>query len=490
MRISSDRDKNMNYKMIARVLGMVLVCLACLMILPIVTGFYYGETDAVSAFICVAAVTAFLGYICLRAKPESTELYAREGFAAVGLVWISVALLGSLPFYLSGDVPVFVDALFESVSGFTTTGATVLKDIEAMSRSCLLWRLFSQWIGGMGVLVFMLAVMPMSGEHSMHIMRAEFPGPAVGKLVPRARQTALILYLIYIGLTVLSMLAYKLSGISWYEALVHAFATAGTGGFSTRNGSLGAFGSLGIEMTASVFVLLFSINFNVYYCFLVRRTKAALKSEELRWFFAIIAFGVLTIALNLRGYYGSFMTALRHAFFNTSMSISTTSFSVADYTKWPQYSQLMLMLLMLIGGCAGSTCGGLKLSRFMVLIKSAASDLKGMVHPRSVNPVQIDGRRMKPEAVRAIQNYFFIYMMIIFVCTLLVSLDGFDAATNFSSALACLSNIGPGLGINGPYGDYSMFSPLSKMVLALVMLLGRLELYPLLALAAPSTWKK
>ena len=480
----------MNFKMIARMLGLVLVCLAGLMILPVVTGLYFHETDAAAAFLCVAVITALLGYFCLRSKPETTELYAREGFAAVGLVWLTVSLLGSLPAYLCGDIPSYVDALFESVSGFSTTGATVLTDMESMSRSCMLWRLFSQWIGGMGVLVFMMAVMPMSGEHSMHIMRAEFPGPSVGKLVPRARETAMILYLIYISLTAVSLVLYKIGGMSWYDSIVHAFATTGTGGFSTRAGSLGAWNSKLIEVFTAIMVLLCSVNFNVYYCLLVGKPKAAFKNEELRWFFIMVGFAVLTIALNLRSYYGSFGTALRHAFFNASMSVSTTSFSMVDYTKWPQYSQLMLCVLMFVGGCAGSTCGGLKLSRFMVLVKSAAADLRSMVHPRSVNPVQMDGKRMKPEAVKAIQNYFFIYVMIIFVCTLVISLDGFDAATNFSASLACLSNIGPGLGINGPYGDYSMFSDLSKMVLAFVMLLGRLELYPLLALMVPTTWRK
>ena len=463
--------------MVGRVLGMVLLCLAGLMLVPLLAGIIYGEN--VRPFVLCIALSLALGLALASIKPDSTELFARDGFLAVGLAWMLMSLLGALPYILSGDIPDFVDALFESVSGFSTTGATVLTDVETLSRSCMLWRLLSQWIGGMGVLVFMLAVMPMSGEHSMHIVRAEFPGPTVGKLVPRVRETAKILYLIYIGMTLLVFVLLACGGMSIYEALGHAFASAGTGGFSTRNASLGEFNSLYIEVVATVFELLFSVNFYIYYCILTGRAKSALRNEELHCFIGIVLFAVVSIAINLysRGYYGSIATALHQAFFNVSMSISTSSFATVDYTLWPQYSKWMLLMLMLIGGCAGSTCGGLKLSRAMILVKTALSDLRRMAHPRSVNPVQIDGKRVAPETVKAVHTYFVLYIFIILSCTLLISLDGFDTATNFSASLACLSNIGPGLGVNGPYGNYSMFSDASKLLLSFVMLLGRLEIF-------------
>ena len=480
----------MNYKMVGRVLGMVLLCLAGLMLVPLLAGIIYGEN--VRPFVLCIALSLALGLALASIKPDSTDLFARDGFLAVGLAWMIMSLLGALPYILSGDIPDFVDALFESVSGFSTTGATVLTDVEALSRSCMLWRLLSQWIGGMGVLVFMLAVMPMSGEHSMHIVRAEFPGPTVGKLVPRVRETAKILYLIYIGMTLLEFVLLACGGMSIYEALGHAFASAGTGGFSTRNASLGEFNSMYIEVVATVFELLFSVNFYIYYCILTGRARTALKNEELHCFVGIVLFAVVSIAINLysRGYYGSIATALHQAFFNVSMSISTSSFATVDYTLWPQYSKWMLLMLMLVGGCAGSTCGGLKLSRAMILVKTALSDLRRMAHPRSVNPVQIDGKRVAPETVKAVHTYFVLYIFIILSCTLLISLDGFDTATNFSAALACLSNIGPGIGVNGPYGNYSMFSDASKLLLSFVMLLGRLELYPILVMLMPSTWRR
>ena len=448
----------MNYKMVGRVLGMVLLCLTGLMLVPLLAGIIYGEN--VRPFVLCIALSLALGLALASIKPDSTDLFARDGFLAVGLAWMLMSLLGALPYILSGDIPDFVDALFESVSGFSTTGATVLTDVETLSRSCMLWRLLSQW--------------------------------TVGKLVPRVRETAKILYLIYVGMTLLEFVLLACGGMSIYEALGHAFASAGTGGFSTRNASLGEFNSLYIEVVATVFELLFSVNFYIYYCILTGRAKSALKNEELHCFVGIVLFAVVSIAINLysRGYYGSIATAMHQAFFNVSMSISTSSFATVDYTLWPQYSKWMLLMLMLIGGCAGSTCGGLKLSRAMILVKTALSDLRRMAHPRSVNPVQIDGKRVAPETVKAVHTYFVLYIFIILSCTLLISLDGFDTATNFSASLACLSNIGPGLGVNGPYGNYSMFSDLSKLLLSFVMLLGRLELYPILVMLMPSTWRR
>lgn len=324
----------------------------------------------------------------------------------------------------------------------------------------------------------------------MHIMRAEFPGPSVGKLVPRVKQTARVLYLIYVALTLLETLLLALGGMSFYDALLHAFATAGTGGFSTYARSLGAFDSLYIEMVTAVFVLLFGTNFHVFFLLLAGRAGAALRNEELRWYLGIVLFATVSVTFNIQPLYGNTAQALRHAFFNTAMVITTTSFNTVDYTAWPQYARFILVLLMLCGGCAGSTCGGMKISRVLMLFKSARMELRRMIHPRTVGRVQIDGKRVDAETVRAVQTFFFLYIFIILVTTLLLSLGKPDMATNLTAALACLSNIGPGMGLIGPAGNYNVFTPAAKMLLAAVMLLGRLELYPMLAALSPATWKK
>ena len=478
----------MNYRMIFHTLGAVLACLAVLMLLPLLAGLCYGEN--VLAFVIAIGITAAVSFILRCFKPRSTDIYAREGFVIVGLAWISMSLLGALPFVISGQIPNYIDAVFETVSGFTTTGASILTDIEGMSHACLFWRSFTHWIGGMGVLVFVMAVLPMSGEHSMHIMRAEVPGPTVGKLVPRAKETAKILYLMYMALTALETIFLKAGGMSFFDALLHAFGTAGTGGFSTKAASVGAFNSLYVEMVISVFMLLFSVNFNLYYLLLIGRLKDVLKNEELHWFLAIVLFCVLTIAVNISSMYGSFATALRHAFFNVSTIISTTGFGTVDFNLWPQYSKWLLILLMFIGACAGSTGGGMKVSRLIMLLKSASAELRQMIRPRSVTRVQLEGKRVETGAVHAVSTFFVMYVMILLVCTLLISVDGFDMETNFTGALACLSNIGPGMSLVGPTGNYSLFSAFSKIVLSLAMLIGRLEIYPILLLFNRHTWKR
>ena len=349
--------------------------------------------------------------------------------------------------------------------------------------------MFTQWIGGMGVLVFMMAVMPMCGDHSMHIMRAEFPGPTVGKLVPRARQTALLLYLIYIFLTAADTVLLMLGGMSFYDALLHSFAIAGTGGFSTYTLSVGSFSSLYIELVISISLIIFSINFNLHYMLLIGRVKTVLRSEELRFFLGSIIAATLLVALNLRADLGA-QGALRHAFFAVSNMVSTASFSTLDYTQWPQFTQWVLLMLMFVGACAGSTGGGLKVSRFIMLVKSAASDMRRMIHPRRVTRIQLDGSRVESGTLKAVYTYFLIYVLIIVAGTMVVSLDGYDMTTNFTAALACISNIGPGMGQIGPANCFNIFSAPVKMVLAVIMLLGRLELYPILAFFAPTTWRK
>ena len=379
--------------------------------------------------------------------------------------------------------------MFETVSGFTTTGATILPQVEVLSRGCMFWRMFTQWIGGMGVLVFMMAVMPMCGDHSMHIMRAEFPGPTVGKLVPRARQTALLLYLIYIFLTAADTVLLMLGGMSFYDALLHSFAIAGTGGFSTYTLSVGSFGSLYIELVISISLIIYSINFNLHYMLLIGRVKTVLKSEELRFFLGTIIVATLLVALNLRADFGA-VGALRHAFFAVSNMVSTASFSTLDYTQWPQFTQWVLLMLMFVGACAGSTGGGLKASRFIMLVKSAASDVRRMIHPRRVTRIQLDGSRVESGTLKAVYTYFLIYVLIIVAGTMVVSLDDYDMTTNFTAALACISNIGPGMGQIGPASCFNIFSTPVKMALSVIMLFGRLELYPILAFFAPTTWRK
>ena len=477
----------MNYRMIAFILGRVLLILAALMLLPLITALVCGES--VLPFVVTILLTALCGGVLLLIRPKTREIYAREGFSCVGLSWLAMSLLGSLPFVIGGDIPRFVDAFFETVSGFTTTGASILNDIESLSRSGLFWRSFTHWIGGMGVLVFLMAVMPMSGERSMHIMRAEVPGPTVGKLVPRARQTARILYLIYTGFTVAETILLMCGGMSFYEALLHAFATAGTGGFSTRNASIAAFDSAYIEGVIAFFLVLFGMNFNLFYLMLIGRVREAFRSEELHRYFEIILVSIGLIVLGTFRNYG-FWQSLRNGFFLTMTTLSTAGFCTVDYTLWPAYLQTMIVLLMFIGGCAGSTGGGLKLSRVMLFIRTAAADVGRVVNPRRVNRVEMDGKRVTPETTGAVYAYVALVMLILLGCTALVSLDGYDFSTNFTAALSCISNVGPGLGRIGPSGNFAIFSSFSKIVMAITMLFGRLEIYAMLILFIPSTWKR
>ena len=478
----------MNRRMICRVLGLILECLAGLLILPTVAGLCYGE--GVTHFLITMALSGVLGFLLAQVKPYSDVIYAKDGFVVVSLGWVLMSLIGALPFVLSGDIPNYINALFETVSGFTTTGASILEDVEGLSRGCMFWRSFTHWIGGMGVLVFIMAVLPMSGEHSMHIMRAEVPGPTVGKLVPRASQTAKILYLIYIAMTVLEMLLLLLGGMSFYDALLHAFATAGTGGFSTRAASIAAFDSLYLEMVIAVFMVLFGVNFNLYFLLLIGRWKDALKSEELHWYLGIIAASVMAITLGISKMYGGFAIGLRHAFFYVASITSSTGFGTVDFVTWPEYCKWIIVMLMFCGACAGSTGGGIKTSRVIILFRNVACEIRQMIHPRTVTRVQLDGKRVDTDGLKAVSTFFTSFMLLLITGSFLVSLDGYDMATNFSAVLSSLSNIGPGMSLIGPTGNYNIFSYGSKLVLTVMMLIGRLEIFPILILFSPSTWKK
>lgn len=476
----------MNIKTVLRILGLSLLIEGALMLLPIITALIYSESPV--PFIIPGLILLVLGAGLSAFSPGSVTLYARDGFVAVSLVWIAMSAFGALPFVISGDIPAYIDALFETVSGFTTTGASVVNDVEAMSRSCLFWRSFTHWIGGMGVLVFIMAVLPLSGEHSMHIMRAEVPGPIVGKLVPRAKDTAKILYLIYAGLTVLETVLLRFGGMSFFDALLHAFGTAGTGGFSTRSASVGAYDSVYIELVIAVFLVVFSINFNLYYLIGKGRIKEALSGEELKVFLAAVAGATLLIAAGISGSSGGFAQGLRHAFFNVASIVSTAGFCTVDYTLWPQYAQTIIVMLMFCGACAGSTGGGIKVSRIMILFKDAAADIGRMISPRRVKKVRIDGRSVPDSVVQTVCSFFFMFFAVLLICTLIVSLDGFDFATSFTASLSCISNVGPGLSLVGPTGNFAIFSSLSKSMMIFTMLAGRLEIYPVIILL--TSWKR
>ena len=478
----------MNYRIVTSIVGRVLAIEAVLLLLPMTAAAVYGES--VMPFVWSIAITAAAAALLCTFRPKTGKFYAREGFVSVALSWITISIFGTLPFLLSGEIPDFIDALFEIISGFTTTGSSIVPDVEKLSRGILFWRSFSHWIGGMGVLVFMMAVLPMNEEYSMHLLRAEVPGPVKGKLVPKMRGTARILYLIYIGLTVLLIFLLICGGMPVFDSIVHAFGTAGTGGFSIKTTSIGWYHSAYIDIVVSVFMVLFGINFNLYYMMLIRRSLKAFFSEELWFYLGIVAFATVTIGLNISSQYPSFSQSLRYSFFQVSSIITTTGYATADFNRWPEYSRTVLVALMFIGACAGSTGGGIKVSRFVLAIKSASCEILHQMFPRSVSRVTLDGERVDERTMHATVVFFILYILIIFIACILLSLEGLDFETTFTSVVTCLSNVGPGLSLVGPTGNFCIWSGGSKLVLCLCMLLGRLEIYPVIMLFSPGIWKK
>jgi trk system potassium uptake protein TrkH len=429
--------------MITYVLGRILLTEGALMALPLVTGLLYGESAL--PFLIPMLLLAVVGVLLGLRKPKQTALYARDGLAVVALAWIVMSVFGALPFVISGDIPNFVDAFFETVSGFTTTGATILTEVESLGRGILFWSSFTHWIGGMGVLVFVMAILPMSGAQGMHLMRAEAPGPSVGKLVSRMRDTAKILYGIYLVMTVVLILLLLAGGMSLFDSCIHAFGTAGTGGFSSRNASVGAYDSVYFDVIISVFMLLFGVNFNLYYFLLIKRFRDVFRSEELRAYLGIVATAVIVIAVNISHMYDSFWTGLRHALFQVSTIITTTGYATTDFNLWPSFSKTVLVLLMFIGACAGSTGGGMKVSRWVILSKASYSDMRQMLHPNSVSVVRFEGKPVPEKTLRGIHLYLTVYVLVYAVSMLLLSLEGFDMTTTFTAVTACINNIGPGL---------------------------------------------
>ncbi len=480
----------MNYKLILSTVLKVVKVEAVLMILPLITSVIYRETTVFYAFLITMVSAYLLSFILERLiKPTAQEFYSKDGFITVAFSWIAVSIIGSLPFYISGEIPSFIDALFETVSGFTTTGASILKDVESLSKGLLFWRSFTHFIGGMGVLVFIMAITSKTTDRPIHILRAEMPGPIVSKLVPRSKDTAKILYLIYISLTIICIIFLLFGGMDLFEAILHALGTAGTGGFGMKNDSIAGYSPY-IQWVLAIFMLLFGVNFNLYYLLLIKKVGAVLKSTELKTYFIIVLVSIITITVNVYSLYGNFMGALTASVFQTSSIITTTGYSTADFNSWPTLSKTILFALMFIGGCSGSTAGGMKVSRVVILFKKIRLTLKKLIHPNAVSVVKFEGEKIEDGTSLEIGNYVSLYFICFAIITLLLSFNNFDFETTVSSVAACFNNVGPAFGLAGPISSYADYSGFSKLLLSFAMLMGRLEIYPLLLALSPSTWIK
>ena len=478
----------MNRRMVLYMLGSVIKIEALLLLLPLATSLIYKEQKSAAAFLVSIAVALGVGFIMtLLARPGSKVIYAKEGFVTVALSWIALSLIGCLPFYLSQEIPSFVDALFETVSGFSTTGASILTEVEKMSKGLLLWRAFTHWIGGMGVLVFVMAITPSFSERSIHLLRAEVPGPVVGKLVPKVRQTAKLLYIIYIAFTVLEVVFLLLGGMSFYESLVHTFSTAGTGGYAIRTDSVASYSSY-THIVLTVFMLLFGINFNLYYFILIGKAKTALKSSELWTYIGTIGASTVLVTLNLLPVYENLGTSLKHAAFQVTSFITTTGFSTAAFNDWPILSKTILFLLMFVGGCAGSTAGGFKISRVIMLAKNVKRELQRVLHPRTVGVIRFEGKRVDEVTLQSVSSYLSVYTLFFCVIVFLIGFEDFDLETNLTVVATCYNNIGPAFG--AATSTFAGYSPFGKLVLCVAMLIGRLEIYPIILTLSPSTWSK
>lgn len=477
----------MNKSIVLHIIGWILTVEGAFMLLPLIVAIIYQEKSGY-AFLITLGICLIIGVPLAVMKPKSKLFFAKEGFVSVALGWIVLSIIGALPFYISGEIPSYVDALFEIISGFTTTGSSILSDIEALSYSLLFWRSFTHWIGGMGILVFILAILPMTGGERIHILRAESPGPSIEKLVPRMKTTATLLYAIYFGMTILQIILLLIGGMPLFDALTITFGTAGTGGFAIRNDSLASYSPY-LQGVCTVFMFLFGINFNIYYLLLFGKFKTAIKSEELRAYILIVLSAIVLIALNLGGIRG-FLGSVHHAAFQVSSIITTTGYSTVDFNLWPTFSKAILVFIMFIGACAGSTGGGMKVSRIVILFKSIGKELSYLIHKRSIKVLKFDGNRIEHETMRGINVFFFSYIFIFVTSVILISLNNFDFTSSFTAVAATLNNIGPGLEIVGPMGNFGGFSDFSKFVIMFDMLAGRLEVFPLLVLFTPGTWRK
>lgn len=478
----------MNLRMIRYIVGSLIQVEAAFLLLPALTALIYRES-CIWVFLGVALFCLAGGYVLRGRKPENTTIFSSEGYVSVALCWIMMSICGALPLYFSGYFSNPVDALFEIVSGFTTTGATILKDVEILPRSVLMWRSFSHWIGGMGVLVFMLALLPMAGASSMYLMRAESPGPSVGKLVPKVRSTAKLLYVIYFFMTILEMVLLVAAGCPLFDSVNLSFATAGTGGFGVLNSSAADYNAA-IQMILTVFMILFGVNFNVYFLIYSGNIREAAKSEEVRAYLGLIGVSVLLIAWNTFSMFANAGEAVLHAAFQVASIITTTGFSSVDFDLWPEFSRTILVILMFVGACAGSTGGGIKVSRIVIMAKTVAKELAFIVHPRNVRKTRFEGKQVEHEVLRSINVFLIAYLAIFMVSVLVISLDNLDGITNFTAVASAINNIGPGLAKAGPTQNFSVFSNLSKLVLIFDMLAGRLEIFPMLILFSMCVKKK
>lgn len=464
---------------------------AVLMLLPAIVSLYYKEYRGMRIFLIVAGITAAISLPFAIIKPKNFKINSREGIAIAALSWIVIPLFGALPFFISGQIPNYLDAVFESVSGFTTTGSTILTDIESLSRGMLFWRSFTHWVGGMGVLVLTIAILPSDkNSSSLNLMKGECAGPQVGKLVPKGKSSAMILYIIYGVLTVLMIIMLMIGKMPLYDSVCHAMGTAGTGGFGIKNAGISYYDSAYIEGVISVFMILFGINFNLYYFLIMRRFADIFKNTELKVYLSIIIASTAAITLNIYNLYENVGQSIRYAIFQVSSIITSTGFATADFNLWPEFSKMLIIILMFVGACAGSTGGGFKVARFVIMFKSAKKSMKKILHPKSVNLVKSDDRTLDIETVHGVQNYLIIYLGLVIASLLLISLNDFDFATSFSSVATCINNIGPGISKVGPMDNFSQFSDFSKIILSLDMLLGRLECLPFIMILSPSIWRK
>ena len=477
----------MNIKIIFKTLGKLLFVEAILMLFPLIVSFIYKEKTYMSFLIPIITL-AISGFLLSSIKTNRRNIYAKEGFVLVGLCWIMLSLFGSLPFVISKQIPNFIDALFETISGFTTTGSSILQDVEALSHSMLFWRSFTHWIGGMGVLVFVLAIIPSSEGQNIFILKAESTGPQVGKLVSKVRITARILYLIYLALTLIQIIFLLCGEMNLFESIVHSFATAGTGGFGIKNDSLMSYSNYS-QIVITIFMFIFGINFNIFYLILIGKFSQAIKSEELWWYTGFVVISSLIITTNIYSISSSFGIAIKDAFFQVVSIITTTGFATTNFDLWPQLSKVILFILMFVGACAGSTGGGIKVSRIAILFKSAKKEVKKLVHPMSVSNIRFEHERVNENTVKGVINYFVMIILLLGVGFIVISIDSFgDFETNISAITSCLNNIGPGFGKVGPIFNYSGYNWLSKLTLSFAMLIGRLEIYPILLLFNPKVW--
>ena len=479
----------MNKKMTIYILGRMLGVEAAVLLIPALVSVIYGESGW-KAFLLTSAILAFLYLIFGRRKPKDSTIYGKDGFIIIASAWILWSVFGAIPFWISEVIPSYVDAFFETVSGFTTTGSTILTDIEAMPYGMNFWRSFTHWIGGMGVLVFVMVIVSLEDKNSMHLMRAEVPGPETDKITPKARDTAKILYGMYFALTLSEVIFLLAGGMTLYDSIIHSFSTAGTGGFSNWNKSIAHYDSVYIESVITIFMILFGINFNMYYLLLLKKAKAVFKNEEVRTYLGVIIGATALITVNIMSQYGSVFKAFRYAVFQVASVITTTGFVTADFNLWPEFSKTILLLIMIVGACAGSTGGGMKVSRILILLKSVKREIRRLLHPKSVNIVKVNQKKVKEETLQGVYVYLIAYIAIFIVSVLIVSFNNFDFITTFSGVLTTMNNVGPGLAGVGPLENFAAFSDLSKIVFALDMLIGRLEIFPFLMLLSPDMWRR